>query len=111
MKLLNFFKKPSKWCQNANALDRNGKHVSFKCKYPSDELDYLEVVDKMSLYGAVCVFYPQYSSSRENVVRKLRVAIWRHTGKNINMAAFNDDPKTTFEDIQRVIKIAISLDS
>ena len=110
MKLLNYFKLEKKWFQNANILDKNGKEVSLTVKYPNDELDFLQVAEKMSLYGAISVFYPAYSQSRDNVVHKLKSAIYKHTGKIMTIAAFNNDPKTTFADVKRVLELSVATD-
>jgi hypothetical protein len=109
MRLQQFFNKASKWCQGHYALNKQGKSIGLTSHYPTDEMDYLREIESMSLYGAIALFYAQYSDGRDQIVRRLKIAINRHTGKNLTIAAFNDDSQTTFEDIQKVIKFAVAL--
>lgn len=109
MRLQQFFNRPTKWCKGHYAINKNGKSMNLLSRYPTDEIEFLREIESMSLYGAIALLYPQYSEGRDQIVRRLKMSINRYTGKNLTIPAFNDDPQTTFEDIQKVIKFAVAL--
>ena len=118
MKLHNIFKTSSSWCQNANALLKDGTPLNINCipYYSNDPktnkmfYDFnkkLKNIKQWSLYGAVSYFYN--TDNKYELMKRLRQAIFLHTGKEMNVAEFNDAQETKFEDVQAVLKILSNL--
>lgn len=107
MKINQLLKKESKWTKNALARDKHGNVIScLDVKYFSNgkTLDLAKHAVSFSLYGAICTCYDY--DDHEHVVEKIRNAIKKVIGKDTYIAKFNNNEKTTFEDIRKVIEEA-----
>jgi len=108
MRLSKIFRKKEFWTKNCACRDEFGYSVNIN-ETPIDSERSSEFVKKIkswSLYGAVAFHYSYPSNKRYHIMDKLKHAIQRVTGKQMTVPEFNDSPTTTFEQIQKVIKIA-----
>lgn len=110
MRLSSFFKTPSSWSRDYDALDKKGKPYNLN-EYKTEDFKNGNRIESLSLQGAVAYLLPyeQNSEYRAKTCDKLRKAIYRHTGKNYTVAQFNRLRTTTFEDIKTVVKLAENL--
>lgn len=109
MRLSNFFKSPSYWAQNCLAIDTDGNQINLNEYSESAMRD--RKIKSMSLHGALGYFFSfeKEPERRNQMMSKLRKAIEAVTGKRYYIAEFNNHPKTKFEDIVKVIKLAEKL--
>ncbi len=107
MNLRKVFILESKWTQGCAARDGNGKPLDLTF-INRDIPKQVKLLESFSLQGAVAWYFPFETRTEERyrILDKLRNAVRKYTGKDVYVAEFNDDPKTTFEDIQKVLKIA-----
>ena len=87
MKLYEVIDEPSKWCAHQNALDGDG--------YPISAFD--PKARSWCLYAALMRFVP----SRQK--HQVLVDAVQQMGYR-NIAAFNDDPETTFDIVQTLLR-------
>jgi hypothetical protein len=101
-RLIQFFRTPSTWLQNAMALNTDGELVNLN-EFPSETK-----IQALSLHGAVAHLfsYEREPERRQKVMDRLSKAIRKHTGKSYFVAEYNNLPTTTFEDIKTILKIA-----
>jgi hypothetical protein len=96
--LRQLFSGPSKWCKNSNARDANDRAVAW---------DSPNAV-KFCFIGGLYRVYED-SNKRRKVVEKIKKAINKFHKDDDNIvwiSAFNDNPKTSFSDIKKVIELA-----
>lgn len=103
MRLLRIFSSPSCWAKNCVAINNDGKKTGINGPYTDNQMDMLQHIKQFSLYGAISFFFP-HQEERADMMNSLRRGIASYTGKNMSVAAFNDAPETTYEDLIRVIK-------
>lgn len=104
MKINQLLRKDTKWAQGALARDKQGNPVNcLDLKYFSNgkTYDLAKHAVSFSLHGAICKCYDY--DDHEQVADKIHNAMRHVLGKDMPIAHFNDDEKTTFEDIKRVI--------
>lgn len=101
-RLIQFFRIKSYWVQNVMAVDSDGNVINLNEFTPEIK------VHACSLQGAVAYLYSyeKESERRQKILEKLSKAIRKYTGKSYFVAEYNNLPTTTFEDIQKVLKIA-----
>jgi hypothetical protein len=108
MKIVQLLNRDTKWCQHALARDGNGKPINCLDVLYLDQgrrtLDLAKNAKSFSLYGAICHCYGE--QDHEQVADKIHEGMRKVLGKDPWIAEFNDDEKTTFEDVKAVIQAA-----
>ena len=109
MRLSNFFKTPSSWIKGNLAVDMDNIPINMMAYSEIEMRD--RKIKAMSLHGALGYFYnfEKEPERRNKMMNNLRKAISFYSGKNYNIAEYNNLESTTFEDIVKVIKIAEKL--
>ena len=107
MKIASLLYREDKWCKNCLATTKNGKKLfNLNVHHFEDgkTLDPSKECNAYSLYGAITHLYN--GTSQSEIFSKLSKAIREYKGIPMRVAEFNDSPETTYEDIQKVIKLA-----
>ena len=107
MKLSKIFYNEKRWTKNALARDKNGDSINLDY-IDRDNAQQTKLLESFSLHVALTWYFPYERSrdEREKARVKLRNAIVKYSGKDLNIREFNDLPTTTFRDIRNVILIS-----
>lgn len=94
MKIKELLTDESRWCKGHVARNKYGEKEDIES----------EQAVCWCLSGAIGKCYPY--KDRNAISLKIRDAIVKHLGYVLGTIAFNDDKKTTFEDVRKVIELA-----
>lgn len=113
MKLSRVITRGSQWAQNCDALTKDGQRA-YVNEHRLDEQPRPKDFKAYSLYGAIAIFEPyergdDINPARDKHMSKLRRAIEQVTGKCYSVAEFNNRIDTTFEQVEKVIKLSEKL--
>lgn len=104
--------KPEKWTKDCLGRTKEGQPIfcfdllrtTNARTGETEEIDFSAPAKSFSIYGAIVYCYEV--DRREKVLDNLRVAIRAATGRNDNIALFNNRPETTFKDVSLVLRLA-----
>lgn len=105
MRISKLLYRSDKWTKGALGRDKDGNPVELYTHHFAGgrEFDSSSIIVAYSLYGAVAKLY---GCSNDQIIGKLKNAIYLVTGQRSTLADFNNRDATTFEDIQTVLKLS-----
>lgn len=106
MKISRLIYNESKWTKGCLGRTKDGVAISsFDVIHrEGKEMDPTRVVESYSLQGAIIHLYS--GDGQSEVFLKLSDVIRRYSGRKVYLAAWNDDPSTSFTDIKNVLEMA-----